>query len=111
MDDKTCKQATPSASLEEQILNPNIPKNEREWWASKHIKYLRDEVIAERNADLEQLHTRVTELEKERDGLEELCDRLGEALEQIAWLTVSGTKGNNLANAALAAWREMKGQP
>lgn len=40
-----------------------------------------------------------------------MCDRLGEALEQIAWLTVSGTKGNNLANAALAAWREMKGQP
>ena len=46
---------------------------------------------------------------EENVRLRALCDRLGEALDQIAWLTVSGTKGNNLANAALAAWRETKG--
>ena len=59
-DNRICA-ATPRQSLEDQILNENEPKNEREWWACRHIKYLRDEVIAERNVDIEQLRQRVTE--------------------------------------------------
>ena len=64
-DNRICA-ATPRQSLEDQILNENEPKNEREWWACRHIKYLRDEVIAERNVDIEQLRQRVAELEERR---------------------------------------------
>jgi hypothetical protein len=35
------KQATPSSSLEQQIMDPNVPKNEREWWAAEEIERLR----------------------------------------------------------------------
>jgi len=34
-------QATPASTLEEQIMNPCIAKNEREWWAATEIKRLR----------------------------------------------------------------------
>lgn len=34
-------QATPAATLEQQIMNPNFPKNEREWWAADEIERLR----------------------------------------------------------------------
>jgi hypothetical protein len=37
-------QATPASTLEEQIMNPCIAKNEREWWAATEIERLRDEV-------------------------------------------------------------------
>jgi hypothetical protein len=37
-------QATPASTLEEQIMNPCIAKNEREWWAAAEIERLRDEV-------------------------------------------------------------------
>ena len=63
-DNRICA-ATPRQSLEDQILNENEPKNEREWWACRHIKHLRDEVIAERNVDIEQLRQRVTALKTE----------------------------------------------
>ena len=33
--------ATPRAELERQIMDPNIPKNEREWWAAAEIERLR----------------------------------------------------------------------
>ena len=33
-------QATPAATLEQQIMNPNFPKNEREWWAAARIEQL-----------------------------------------------------------------------
>lgn len=46
---------------------------------------------------------------RERHQYAAMCDRLGEALEQVAWVTVSGTKGNILANAALQEWKRMKG--
>ena len=39
MSDKTA-QATPPEDLREQILSPNVAKNEREWWASKEIQRL-----------------------------------------------------------------------
>ena len=33
-------QATPNATLRDQIMNPNFPKNEREWWAADRIEQL-----------------------------------------------------------------------
>ena len=36
--------ATPTATLEQQILDPNTPKNGREWWAAAEITALRAEV-------------------------------------------------------------------
>ena len=39
--DKTAKQATSAATLEQQIMDPNVSKNEREWWAAREIERLR----------------------------------------------------------------------
>jgi Lar family restriction alleviation protein len=39
-DDRACA-ATPPAELERQIMDSNIPKNEREWWAAREIERLR----------------------------------------------------------------------
>ena len=33
-------QATFAATLEQQIIDPNFPKNEREWWAAARIAQL-----------------------------------------------------------------------
>ena len=33
-------QATPDITLEQQIMDPNFPKNEREWWAAERIAQL-----------------------------------------------------------------------
>ncbi len=38
--------ATPAKKLREQILNPCVPKNEREWWAARTI----DELLTEGGA-------------------------------------------------------------
>jgi len=36
---KPCAATLPE-ELSEQIMNPNVPKNEREWWAYHHIESL-----------------------------------------------------------------------
>jgi len=36
--------ATPAADLERQIMSPSVPKNEREWWAARHIEALEAKV-------------------------------------------------------------------
>ena len=43
--DEKCgyKTPTPADSLEQQIIDPSFPKNEREWWASEEIARLRAE--------------------------------------------------------------------
>ncbi len=48
MMDEKCgyKTPTPADSLEQQIIDPSFPKNEREWWASEEITRLRAEVEA-----------------------------------------------------------------
>ena len=58
MDDakNTYKVPTPQDSLESQIMDPNFPKNEREWWASEEITRLRAEVEALK-AENARLHT------------------------------------------------------
>ena len=52
--DEKCGYKTPTSadSLEQQIIDPSFPKNEREWWASEEITRLRAEVDALR-ADAE----------------------------------------------------------
>lgn len=40
IDEDKAYQATPAATLEEQITNPCIAKNEREWWAHHEIERL-----------------------------------------------------------------------
>ena len=46
--DEKCgyKTPTPADSLEQQIIDPSFPKNEREWWAAEEITRLRAEVEA-----------------------------------------------------------------
>lgn len=39
--DERAGQATDRAELERQIMDPNVPKNEREWWAAREIERLR----------------------------------------------------------------------
>jgi len=59
-------QATPASTLEEQIMNPCIAKNEREWWAAAEIERLR---AALRDLlDASERHIFSTECQKERDA-------------------------------------------
>lgn len=39
-------QATAPRTLEQQIMDNTVPKNEREWWAAREIERLRAEVDA-----------------------------------------------------------------
>ena len=52
MMDEKCgyKTPTPADSLEQQIIDPSFPKNEREWWAAEEITRLRADVEALRAA-------------------------------------------------------------
>ena len=76
MDDakNTYKVPTPQDSLESQIMDPNFPKNEREWWASEEIARLRAEVDALKAEDARLRKT----WQKEND---ELVQILGKALQ------------------------------
>ena len=44
MGEDNAYQATPAATLEQQIMDPCIPKNDREQWAAREIARLRAEV-------------------------------------------------------------------
>ena len=76
MDDakNTYKVPTPQDSLESQIMDPNFPKNEREWWASEEITRLRAEVESLKAEDARQRKL----WQKEND---ELVQILGKALQ------------------------------
>lgn len=58
--DEKCGYKTPTSadSLEQQIIDPSFPKNEREWWASEEITRLRAEVDALRADALKQVDCR-----------------------------------------------------
>jgi hypothetical protein len=45
--DQPC-QATPAGDLRQQIIDSRVPKNEREWWASREIEKLERALTAER---------------------------------------------------------------
>ena len=71
-------QATPPEDLREQILSPNVAKNEREWWASKEIQRLQGE-LDEANEVIEHWDTdqeRANKAEAERDKLKEVLEKI-----------------------------------
>ena len=76
MMDEKCgyKTPTPADSLEQQIIDPSFPKNEREWWAAEEITRLRAEVEALKAEDARQRKL----WQKEND---ELVQILGKALQ------------------------------
>jgi hypothetical protein len=45
--DQPC-QATPAGDLRQQIMDSRVPKNEREWWASREIEKLERALTGER---------------------------------------------------------------
>jgi hypothetical protein len=113
--------ATPRAELERQIMDPNIPKNEREWWAAAEIERLREVckdktiLLKDAYAQNERLRLRVKDLEinsPAQDALREIArlqDHMRElrvALNEI-WINASfqDTAGANricgIAKAAL----------
>jgi hypothetical protein len=44
-DDAKCYAATPAKTIEQHIMDPNIAKNEAEWWAYHEIEKLRSALI------------------------------------------------------------------
>jgi hypothetical protein len=65
-DNCTPWQATPAGDLRNQIMNSNIPKNEREWWAARCIKELE-----RKNA---KLHEALTKAEAHDESLHAFDD-------------------------------------
>ena len=63
-------QATPAATLEQQIMNPNFPKNEREWWAAARIEQLEAEAKTRTLDYLGQVGQLSEELERLRAALD-----------------------------------------
>ena len=57
LSDEQSYQSTPNKILHEQLMNPNVPKNEREWYASRLIEKLQGEVesLSKSNLSLKQL--------------------------------------------------------
>lgn len=45
-EDKAPKESIKPKDLEQAIMDPNISKNEREWWAAEEIERLRDAIDA-----------------------------------------------------------------
>ncbi len=72
--DQPC-QATPAGDLRQQILDSRVPKNEREWWASRTIEKLERELAeTERlrfgaDADRRQLRCELTAAKEECEEL------------------------------------------
>jgi len=67
-------QATPASTLEEEIMNPCIAKNEREWWAAAEIERLNDIIQNMRYAEDEDKNRCVVENERLRAALRDLLD-------------------------------------
>ena len=107
--------ATPAATLEQKILDPNHPKNDREWWAADEITRLRAEVeklnahIVTQRGQIDKLimesvalTARVKELEVEVEAAKKFGGGFyGEAVEE-------GTREvyRGFARAALSASQE-----
>ena len=60
--DQTAGMATASATLEQQIMDPRFPKNEREWWASAELAALRAKIETQAN-DLAKLRASWADVE------------------------------------------------
>jgi len=58
-------QATPKAELERQIMDPNVPKNEREWWAAAEVERLQGLLTAKTTPGYELLAGTIEKMEAE----------------------------------------------
>ena len=79
-------QATLPKDLESQIMDCRIPKNEREWWASKEIASLRAQLVSCEG-----------QWRKEVDANKVVLDQLAEAREKLAAAREALKEGRRLA--------------
>jgi DNA repair exonuclease SbcCD ATPase subunit len=79
--DKPC-QATPAGDLRQQIIDSRVPKNEREWWASREIEKLERELAAAK-AECERL-TANQRQPAEDIFVSHLCDELTRLRAELA---------------------------
>jgi len=97
-------EATPRAELERQIMDPNIPKNEREWWAADEIERLGAlaAIVREQGFEIERLqgHMRsLADTSVARDtagifqglwqGSEKECEQLQAEIERLRALALA----------------------
>lgn len=74
------KAATPKEELRRRIMDPNVPKNEREWWAYHEIGHLR-ELLGKAAHTLDQASkTEWPEDKRERQMASMLSDDIKRAL-------------------------------
>lgn len=74
MTDASGKAATPPEELRRQIMDPRVPKNEREWWASREIE-AQAARIAELTEALRPFANAARYLRRETE--EEVCENIG----------------------------------
>ena len=87
-DVKNGYQATPNATLEQQMMDACAPKNEREWWAFAEIGRLRAEVEALR-----------ADAERKRIELETMGDTVTSLRSEVALYRGESTKFRDLLNS------------
>jgi DNA repair exonuclease SbcCD ATPase subunit len=87
--DKPC-QATPAGDLRQQIIDSRVPKNEREWWASREIEKLERELAAAK-AECERL-TANQRQPAEDIFVSHLCDEITRLRAEVERLTVACNK-------------------
>jgi hypothetical protein len=93
--DQPC-QATPAGDLRQQIIDSRVPKNEREWWASREIEKLERELTeterlrfgadADRRrlrAEVERWKTVAAEMSQEREHNANEASRLRAEVERL----------------------------
>jgi len=85
--DQPC-QATPAGDLRQQIIDSRVPKNEREWWASREIEKLERELAAAK-AECERL-TANQRQPAEDIFVSHLCDEITRLRAEVErWKTVA----------------------
>ena len=104
-------QATPNATLRDQIMNPNFPKNEREWWAAARIEQLEAELTIQyqdgHHDGYEKGCTISKEASERYDRIDARIEKLEAALREIATYEIedgcpcSACQHSALARAAL----------
>jgi DNA repair exonuclease SbcCD ATPase subunit len=109
--DQPC-QATPAGDLRQQIIDSRVPKNEREWWASREIEKLERELAAAK-AECERLTANqrqpaedifVSHLCDELTRLRAEVERLKEQLRIESAASDHALHWAEKAEAALADW-------
>lgn len=91
---------TSTATLEEYITNPCIPKNENEWWASREITRLRAENDKLRTEVMSDYH------EGWEEGVKAERERCAKIAEQVRDDTCDGPVAWSMADGIASAIRE-----